>query len=77
MMFASANADALKGLNDLLMDWGQRKPVIGCILSPPGIWDDEIRVLEESGAMVNYPTPERAARAMAALWDHKRTKDMP
>ena len=41
MMFASANVNALLGMSDLLKQWAQKKPVIGCILSPPdicGIW---------------------------------------
>jgi acetyl-CoA synthetase (ADP-forming) len=75
MMFASANVDAVKGISDLLITWAQKKPVISCIQSPPGIWDEQIRVLEESGALVNYPTPERAARAMAALWEYRKIKD--
>jgi acetyl-CoA synthetase (ADP-forming) len=75
MMFASANVGAVKGISDLLIKWAQKKPVISCIQSPPGIWDEQIRVLEESGALVNYPTPERAARAMAALWEYRKIKD--
>ncbi|MBW2304479.1 MAG: CoA-binding protein [Deltaproteobacteria bacterium] len=69
MMFASANRDALKGISPLLKDWKQRKPVIGCIVAPPGIWDEEIRDLEDSGALVNFSTPERAAAAMGILWN--------
>lgn len=75
MMFASANVDALKRISELLIQWGQEKPVISCFESPPGIWDDQIRILEESGALVNYPTPERAARAMAALWRYRKIKN--
>lgn len=75
MMFASANVDAVKGISDLLVKWAQGKPVISCIQSPPEIWDEQIRGLEESGALVNYPTPERAARAMAALWEYRKIKD--
>ena len=67
MMFASANADAVRGISNLLEKWAQKKPVISCILSPPGIWDEQIGELEGSGSLVNYPTPERAARAMANL----------
>ncbi|MBW1929943.1 MAG: CoA-binding protein [Deltaproteobacteria bacterium] len=67
MMFASANVDAVSGMADLLKSWNQRKPVISCMLSPPGIWDEQVCELEECGAIVNYSTPERAARAMAAL----------
>jgi len=72
IMFASANIDVLKGIGNFIMDWRQKKPFITCISAPPGIWDDEIRRLEESGAMVNYPTPERAARAMVNLWEYKK-----
>jgi len=74
MMFASANVDAVKGISNLLMKWAQEKPVISCIESPPGIWDKQIRALEESGALANFPTPERAARAMAALWEYRKIK---
>jgi acyl-CoA synthetase (NDP forming) len=74
MMFASANVDALKGISGLLEKWGQQKPVISCIMSPPGIWDKQVRALEDSGALINYPTPERATRAMAHLWRYRRTQ---
>jgi hypothetical protein len=69
-MFASANRDALRGITDLLKAWGQQKPLISCILAPPGIWDDQVKDLELSGALVNYPTPERAAKVMANLWKY-------
>jgi len=72
IMFASANIDVLKGISNFIMDWRQKKPFITCISAPPGIWDDEIRRLEESGAIVNYPTPERAARAMVNLWKYRK-----
>jgi len=71
MMFASANVDALRGISDLLKEWAQRKPLISCILSPPGIWDEQIKALEQSGSLINYPTPERAANAMASLWKYR------
>ncbi len=74
MMFASANADAVKGISGLLEKWAQQKPVISCIQSPPGVWDEQIGVLEETGALVNYPTPERAARAMVNLWKYKKLR---
>lgn len=74
-MFASANVDVVKGLTPLLKDWKQRKPVLSCIVSPPGIWDDQIKDLEDSGALVNYPTPERAAAVMAALWHYRAIRD--
>ncbi len=74
MMFASANVEALAGISGLLADWCQKKPVISCILSPPGIWDDQIEELETQGAFVNYATPERAARVMANLWEYGRLR---
>ncbi len=67
-MFASANAAIVEGMRETLLRWHQRKPVITCILAPEGIWDSEVYDLEERGAIVNYPTPERAARAFANLY---------
>jgi acyl-CoA synthetase (NDP forming) len=75
MMFASANVEAVKGLSPLLKEWKQQKPIIGCIVAPPGIWDEQIADLEESGALVNYPTPERAATAMAILREYRVLKE--
>jgi acyl-CoA synthetase (NDP forming) len=72
MMFASANRDAVAGISGLLKDWGQQKPLISCIVSPPGIWDEAISDLETSGALVNFPTPERAAQAMVTLWRYRK-----
>ena len=74
MMFASANVEALKGITELLIQWRQKKPVISCILSPPAIWDDQIRDLENENAIVNYDTHERAAHVMANLWEYGRLK---
>ncbi|MBW2023554.1 MAG: CoA-binding protein, partial [Deltaproteobacteria bacterium] len=42
MMFASANADAIERMTGLLQQWNQQKPIISCLLSPPGIWDDQV-----------------------------------
>ncbi len=75
VMFASANADLIKGLSSFLMNRKQQKPLITCILAPPGVWDEQIETFEKSGALVNYPTPERAAMAMAALWEYKKILD--
>jgi acyl-CoA synthetase (NDP forming) len=47
------------------------KPILCCFSAPAGIWDDEIRQLERSG-IPNYPTPERAAKALSSL--HKFNK---
>lgn len=74
MVFASANRNAVAGFSDLLLRWKQKKPVVGCLLSPPGIWDDEIRKLEEGGGLIHFPTPERAAQSLAALWKYQKAK---
>lgn len=68
--YASANSGAVESLADLLKSWGRRKPIVCCLSSPRGIWDQEIRSLEEEG-VPNYPTPERAARALANLWRYQ------
>ncbi len=74
MMFASANVAALAGITGLLEQWQQQKPLVSCILSPPGIWDDQIQHLENAGALVNYATPERAAEVMVNLWKYGRLR---
>ncbi|MBN1276099.1 MAG: CoA-binding protein [Deltaproteobacteria bacterium] len=71
IMFASANVGVVNGISHLLMNWKQKKPLVTCIYAPPGIWDREMEHLEISGALVNFPSPERAARAMASLWRYK------
>jgi acyl-CoA synthetase (NDP forming) len=73
-MFASANRAAVGTLSDLLLQRGKVKPVICCISSPAGIWDEEIKRLEQSG-IPNYPTPERAAKALANLFKFNRIKN--
>jgi len=67
MMFASANVDSIKGLSFLLEKGKQEKPIITCLSAPPGIWDEHIKRYEEVGILVNFPTPERAARVMVNL----------
>lgn len=70
IMFASANRAAVGTLSDLLLQRGKVKPVICCISAPEGIWDEEIKRLEQSG-IPNYPTPERAAKVLANLYRFK------
>jgi acyl-CoA synthetase (NDP forming) len=66
IMFASANRAAVGALSDLLIQREKDKPVICCLSSPAGIWDEEIKRLEGS-RIPNYPTPERAAKTLANL----------
>jgi acyl-CoA synthetase (NDP forming) len=73
MMFASANRESVAGMSALLIEARQKKPVIACLSAPPGIWDHQVLDLEKKGALINVPTPERAARSMANLWEYKRT----
>lgn len=68
MMFASANRETISGLYEFLLDWKQKKPILSCFVAPPGIWDAQISQMEAAGALINFPTPERAAKAMASLW---------
>jgi acyl-CoA synthetase (NDP forming) len=72
MMFASANREAVRGIAGLLKKWGQQKPLLSCLLAPPGIWDEAVADLESSGALLNFPTPERAAQAMVHLWQYRQ-----
>jgi acyl-CoA synthetase (NDP forming) len=73
MMFASANREAVSGISDFLIQYQQKKPVVACLVAPPGIWDDQVLELEKRGALLNVCTPERAARTMAGLWKYKTT----
>ncbi|MFP3927621.1 MAG: hypothetical protein ACLFUP_01850 [Desulfobacteraceae bacterium] len=77
MMFASANRHAITGISEFLKEWGQRKPVVACLLAPSEVWDREIEDLERSVVLVNFPTPERAAGALACLWKSARLKEKP
>lgn len=66
IMFASANRAAVGTLANALLQMDLKKPILCCISAPSGIWDDEIERLEKAG-IPNFPTPERAARALANL----------
>lgn len=74
IMFASANKASVGGLSDLLLQRSRNKPVLCCISSPTGIWDEEIKLLEDSG-IPNYSTPERAAKALANLYKDKKIRE--
>jgi acetyl-CoA synthetase (ADP-forming) len=73
VMFASANRSAARVLIDLLLERRPKKPILCCLSSPPGIWEDELRQLEGSG-IPNYPTPERAAKALSNLYEYHRRR---
>jgi acyl-CoA synthetase (NDP forming) len=72
MMFASANREAVPRLSQWLLRRRQRKPVVTCLVSPPGIWEEKVYGLERAGVLVNLPTPERAAKVMASLWQYRK-----
>ncbi|HMK77663.1 MAG TPA: CoA-binding protein [Thermodesulfobacteriota bacterium] len=74
LMFASANRSAVGVLADLLSERRTNKPILCCFSSPPGIWEDEIKRLEGSG-IPNYPTPERAAKALVNLSRLKKIRE--
>jgi acyl-CoA synthetase (NDP forming) len=68
--YASANLALVKTMRDYLRDRRSlklEKPLIACFAAPPAIWWEDIRAMDKEG-MVVLPTPERAARAMGALW---------
>lgn len=72
MMFASANREAVANISDLLIEWNQKKPVVTCLVSPPGVWDRQVADLGKAGAIFNLPTPERAAKVMAGLYQYEK-----
>ena len=74
IMFASANRAAASALADLLLQTRKDKAVICCFSAPLRIWHEEIKRLEESG-IPNYPTPERAAKALASLVRFRKIKE--
>ncbi len=74
LMFASANRSAVGVMADLLSERRTDKPILCCLSSPPGIWEDEIKRLERSG-VPNYPTPERAAKTLANLCRFKKIRE--
>ncbi len=73
IMFASANRAAVGMLANSLFQMERKKPILCCISAPEGIWDEDIRRLEQSG-IPNFPTPERAAKALANLVRYRKLK---
>jgi acetate---CoA ligase (ADP-forming) subunit alpha len=74
IMYASANRPAVGTLAQLLQRERSKKPILCCFSSPVGIWDEEIRILEQLG-IPNYPTPERAAKTLANLLRFKNLRE--
>jgi len=75
MTYASANRETVSNISEFLIERNRKKPVISCIFAPPGIWEDQTRRLEEAGAVVNLPTPERAAKGLSSLWQYKKISE--
>ncbi len=68
-VFASANVNLAKEMEEYMRGAGPfEKPVLACFNAPSGIWDDEIRGMDEKKGFAIIPTPERAAKAMGNLW---------
>ena len=68
--YASANLALVKTMRHHFKEKRSsklEKPLIACFAAPPAIWWEDIRAMDKEG-MVVLPTPERAARAMGALW---------
>jgi acyl-CoA synthetase (NDP forming) len=66
IVYASANIHLTKELTELLGRESKKKPILTCISAPEGIWDDDILALQNVG-VVNFSTPERAAKALGNL----------
>jgi len=65
-VYGSANIGVVKTVTAVLLEAARIKPVVACLSAPFGLWDRDIAVLEQGGAP-NYPTPERAALALANM----------
>jgi len=70
-MFASANRAAAGVLSEFLRENRTEKAIVACFSAPHGIWDLEIKALEQGG-IPNYPTPERAARSLTNLLRYRK-----
>jgi acetyl-CoA synthetase (ADP-forming) len=69
--YASANIGSVESLSGVLKEWAEKKPILCCLSAPGEIWREGIRSLEEAG-VPNYPSPERAARALGNLWVYRK-----
>jgi acyl-CoA synthetase (NDP forming) len=70
---AAFDAQWASGLPRFLTDLATRhpdKPFACCIYGPNG--DDAIKGLQEAGKVAGYPTPERAIRALARVYEYSQ-----
>lgn len=68
--YASANVGAVESLSTVVTSWAGKKPIVSCLSAPGEIWREGIGILEAAG-VPNYPTPERAAKALGNLWEYR------
>jgi len=74
IVFGEANRGFVKDLSAMLTDLVGRKPVVGCFSFPLQEWGEDIAAVEDASSFVNYPTPGRAAAALANLWRAREIK---
>jgi len=67
IVLGEGNKHFIKGISAMLSDLSERKPVVGCFVFPSTEWDKDVAAIEEASAFVSYPSPERAAGALANL----------
>jgi acetate---CoA ligase (ADP-forming) len=73
--FTPAFGETLRMLCNHLADRHPGKPFISAI---PGTFNaDCIKALQQDGKHLAFPSPERAARALAHLWEYSRAKLLP
>ena len=65
-VYGTANRSVIQATAETLKEAGRKKPTVTCFSAPMGVWDDDIAALERGG-IPNYPSPERAGRALANL----------
>lgn len=70
--YASANKPIVREIAETLKTIALKKPVVTCLPSPRNIWLREKKELESVNVPV-YPTPERAAKALASTVKYVKT----
>ncbi|MCX7965392.1 MAG: CoA-binding protein [Syntrophorhabdaceae bacterium] len=75
-IFASANLNITRDMGRILEGMEPfKKPVIACFNAPHGVWDKEIDNIDGRKGVAVIHTPERAAKAMANLYEISMKKD--